>query len=150
MNWLNDNLWQVLLFAGLGILVLEVVVFGLSTFVLFFIGLATLLTGLLMWLGVLSPTLGAAAGSIAVFTALSAILLWKPMKRFQNKTDNRKASNDLIGYRFTLSTDASLEMPGSHQYSGIQWRVGSAVPLTSGTQVRVVATDVGELTVEAV
>ena len=150
MTWLIENLWQVLVFIGLGLLVLEVVVFGLSTFVLFFLGLASLLTGVLMWAGILPPTWVATAGSLAIFTGLTAILLWKPMKRMQNKTDPRRVKNDLVGYRFTLSTDASLESPGSHQYSGIQWRVVSAVPLTSGTQVRVVATDVGELTVEAV
>lgn len=149
MTWLSENLWQVLLFGGLGLMVLEVLVFGFSTIFLFYLGLAGIITGILVLIGIVSATWGAVAGSLAVLTAGSAIVLWKPLKRFQNKTDSRRATNDIIGYRFTLATDASLEQPGSHSYSGIQWRVVSPVPLSAGTKVKVIGTDVGELTVEA-
>ncbi|MFT5811071.1 MAG: hypothetical protein ACI9KM_001835, partial [Rubritalea sp.] len=45
MDWLSNNLAQSLIIAGLALLVIEVVVLGFSTFVLFFVGLAAVITG---------------------------------------------------------------------------------------------------------
>ena len=52
MNWINDNLSESLIIVGLALLVIEVVVLGFSTFVLFFVGLAAVVAGGLMAVGV--------------------------------------------------------------------------------------------------
>jgi hypothetical protein len=53
MNWISNNLPESLIMAGLALLLIEVVVLGFSTFVLFFVGLAALVAGGLMAVGVL-------------------------------------------------------------------------------------------------
>ena len=45
MNWISNNLSESLIMAGLALLVIEVVILGFSTFVLFFVGLAALIAG---------------------------------------------------------------------------------------------------------
>ena len=52
MNWISNNLSESLIMAGLALLVIEVVVLGFSSFVLFFVGLAALAAGGLMAVGV--------------------------------------------------------------------------------------------------
>jgi membrane protein implicated in regulation of membrane protease activity len=54
MNWISNNLSESLIIAGLALLVIEVVVLGFSSFVLFFVGLAALAAGGL-WPSALSP-----------------------------------------------------------------------------------------------
>ena len=149
MAWMADNLWQVLVFTGLGLLALEVFVLGLSTFVLFFVGLAALITGVFMMIGLMPQSMGLGVGSVAILSGGLALVLWKPMKRLQEKVDHKPVTNDFIGTTFTLSSDIAPDQPGSHQFSGIQWTVVSSTPLAAGTHVKVVGTEVGRLTVEA-
>jgi len=148
MMWLNEHLWQVLIVTGLGILALEVIVFGLSTFVLFFVGLGALITGLMMWWGILPQTLISALVGIGLISGGLAIILWKPLKNFQNKVDNKPVANDMVGLTFTLDTDIAPDMPGSHAYSGLTWRVKAEAPISAGTRVQVVRIEVGELSVK--
>ncbi len=145
--WLSDNLWKLLIFAGLAILALEVIVFSLSTFVLFFVGLGALITGLMMWLGILPQTMIAALGGIGLISGGLAIILWKPLKNFQNQVEDKPTSNDLVGLTFMLETDIGPGQPGTHAYSGITWRVVASQHIAAGTRVQVVKTEVGELSV---
>ncbi|WP_166422809.1 NfeD family protein [Paraglaciecola sp. 20A4] len=146
--WLSDNLGIGLISVGLILLVIEIAVLGFSTFVLFFVGGAAVITGLLMQIGVVEDTNLNATLYVSLFTALLAAFLWKPLKNMQKDVDPKKASNDLIGLTFMVATDISAERPGMHRYSGINWRVVSQDPIASGTQVEVIAVDVGQFTIK--
>ncbi|NNE37814.1 MAG: NfeD family protein, partial [Gammaproteobacteria bacterium] len=50
-------------------------------------------------------------------------------------------------YSFVLETDISPREHGNHKYSGIEWKVKSDEPISAGTEVEVVRTDVGEFKV---
>ena len=146
--WLSDNLGIGLISVGLILLVIEIAVLGFSTFVLFFVGGAAVITGLLMQMGVVEDTNLNATLYVSLFTALLAVFLWKPLKNMQKDVDPKKASNDLIGLTFIVATDISAERPGMHRYSGINWRVVSQDPIASGTKVEVIAVDVGQFTIK--
>ena len=70
MNWISNNLCEFLIMAGLVLLVIEVVVLGFSTFVLFFVGLAALLAGGLMAIGAIPDSTLSAFYSVGVLTCL--------------------------------------------------------------------------------
>lgn len=148
MMWLSDHLPQVLIFLGLGILALEVIVFGLSTFVLFFVGLGALFTGLLMLIGVLPPTTIAALASVGITSGVLAVALWKPLKNFQNQVEHNPVSSDLIGSTFSLSENLSPGASVNQSYSGISWRIFADEEIEAGTEVKVTQVKVGELKVE--
>jgi membrane protein implicated in regulation of membrane protease activity len=143
MDWITTNLAEAMLIAGLVLLGIEIAILGFSTFVLFFVGIAALLTSLLLFIGLLPDSPLVALLSTAILTAIAAALLWKPLKNMQTKSKPQATTNDLVGHRFVLSDAISKEQPGSYQYSGIQWKLISEQPLEAGTEVEVVKTDVG-------
>ena len=147
--WLSDNLGIGLFSLGLLLLAIEILVLGFSTFVLFFVGGAALLTGLLIQIGLIGDTALNASLFVSFFTALLALFLWKPLKNMQQDVDRKKPSSDLIGHSFVLASDISPAQPGVYQYSGIKWRLVSAQPITSGSKVQVIAVEVGQFTIEA-
>jgi membrane protein implicated in regulation of membrane protease activity len=103
--------------AGLSFLV-ELTLFGLSGPLLFF-AIASFVTAVLISIGLISGweieifTLG-------VLTAFTALLLWKPLKRFQNSGDGSDNSSDMIGRQVPVSKTVSVS-DGSIRYSGINW-----------------------------
>lgn len=149
MDVITNNLGEVLVFLGLGLLAIEVLVLGFSTFVLFFLGLACLLIGALMFVGIIPETAVAAFGGVAVLSAGLTYLLWKPLKNMQNKVVHTRPKSDLIGHSFVLDNDVSSKQNSTHHYSGIEWKVLSAEVLTAGTEVEVVKAEVGAFTVAA-
>jgi inner membrane protein len=149
MEWINNNLLEVLVFLGLGLLAVEVLIFGLGTFVLFFIGLAAVLTGLLMYLNIIPENAVNGLVSVAVLTCALALGLWKPLKKMQNNVEHKTPQSDLIGHSFVLEGDISSTQNIIHSYSGIDWKVKSEAALAAGTEVEVVKTEVGEFTVAA-
>tara|TARA_R110000824_G_scaffold336_3_gene1861 strand:- start:16107 stop:16562 length:456 start_codon:yes stop_codon:yes gene_type:complete len=149
MIWLSENLSGILIFLGIALLAVEMLVFGFSSFILFFIGLACLICGLLVFLGLLAPSLTVAFVVVAVLTGLLAVLLWKPLKEMQNHVDNKPAGGDLVGHSFILSGDLAPGKSINYHYSGIEWRVKSDQPLSAGTEVEVAVAEVGEFRVVA-
>ena len=147
MEWLEDNMAVILTFIGLALLAIEVMALGFAVIVLFFIGLGCLAAGLLMFIGILPETLAVALVGVAFLTLLGAALLWKPLKRMQDKVENKPVTSDLIGHTFTLESDISRHHPGQVRFSGVDWRVLSDSEIPAGTDVQVVGTAVGELTV---
>ena len=145
-DWILNNLPQALLLIGLICLVIEVAVFGFSTFFLFFFGCSAIATAILLWIGILPASLMAAITSLAVVTAIFAAVMWQPLKKLQEPT---KVTSDLIGVSFSLTEDISPAQPGRHKYSGIEWQVTSQDAIDKGTMVEVVAVQVGVLTVKA-
>lgn len=149
MSWLANNFASLLIVLGIVLLVLEVGVLGFSVFILFFVGLACIVTGLLTMLGVLPETLTVAFGSVALFSLVFAVLLWKPLKKMQNSGDSHVVKGDFIGHSFVLEHAVSTNQFSAHKMSGISWKVKSESPLPAGTLVEVVKAEVGELTVAA-
>jgi len=150
MDYLLSHLPEILIVLGLIMLATEILVLGFSTFVLFFIGIGTIITGLLMLLGMLSETMLSALLAIAIISSIVAVISWKPLKRMQNNVALNQANNDMIGHQFTLSEDLALGKTITHRYSGINWQVKAKQPLTAGTEVSIVKMEVGLLTVKAV
>jgi membrane protein implicated in regulation of membrane protease activity len=149
MDWASNNLAESLLILGILLLVIEVAVLGFSTFVLFFVGCAALLTGGLLYVGIIPDTWLAAMFSTGILTALSAILLWKPLKNMQTKVDTTKAKGDLVGHSFVLVEDVAPELTPEYHYSGIDWKLKASEHLTAGTQVEVTQADVGVFHIKA-
>lgn len=147
--WLTDNLAQSLIAIGLLLLAIEILVLGFATFVLFFVGLAALISGALIYIGVVPDTVSGALLSVGVSTVLFAVVLWKPLKNLQAKVETKKVTSDLVGHRFTLKSDISPDQQPNYHYSGINWRLTSEQVLAAGTEVEVVDVTVGQFKVRA-
>ncbi|HWK55153.1 MAG TPA: NfeD family protein [Hyphomicrobiales bacterium] len=150
MAWLSANLVSLLIGGGLALLAIEVGVLGFSVFILFFIGLACLLTGVMMWLTLIPATLWAACVSIAILTLLLAVLLWTPLKRLQNSVKTTEVKGDLIGQHLILDTAVSPTTPGRQRYSGVEWQLHCDCALPAGAEVEIVKVEVGVLKVAPV
>jgi membrane protein implicated in regulation of membrane protease activity len=146
MAWLTGNLATLLLIIGIALLAIEVGVFGFSVFVLFFVGIACIVTGVMMWV-IIPDTLAWGLSMVAVLSVTFAVLLWKPLKKMQNSGGNTTVTGDFIGHSFVLERDLAVGGHGKHRMSGVDWKVRSDVPLKAGTPVQVVKVEVGELTV---
>ena len=103
--------------AGLSFL-FELTVMGLSGPLLFF-AIASFMTAILISMGLISGW-EVEFFSAGVLTALTALLLWKPLKRFQNSGDGSDSSSDMIGRQVPVSKTVS-QAKGSIRYSGIDW-----------------------------
>lgn len=149
MFWAINNLAESLLILGILLLVIEVVVLGFSTFVLFFVGCAAVLTSGLLYVGIIPDTWLAAMLSTGVLTALSAILLWKPLKNMQAKVDSTKAKGDLVGHSFVLDEDVAPELTPVYRYSGIDWKLSASEHIVAGTKVEIIEAEVGVFHIKA-
>jgi membrane protein implicated in regulation of membrane protease activity len=149
MDWALNNLVESLLILGIFLLVIEIVVLGFSTFVLFFVGGAAIVTAGLLFAGIIPDTLLAAMLSTGILTALSAVMLWKPLKNMQTHVDTTKAKGDLVGYSFVLVEDVAPEMTPIYRYSGIDWKLKASELIVSGTRVEVIEADVGVFHIKA-
>lgn len=150
MDLLNQHLAESLMVLGLALLAVEVLILGFATFVLFFIGLAALSTGLMMYLGLLGQDMFSALASLAVLSALFALLLWKPLKNMQAKGKPVQVQSDLIGHQFAVTEALQPGKSFEYRYSGIAWQVHSQQHLTAGQTVQVVKVSVGRLDVAPV
>ena len=149
MEWLASNFSTLLIFIGIVLLVIEVGLLGFAVFILFFIGMACILTGSLIMLGLLPDTLASAFSSIAVLSLLLAVVLWKPLKKMQDSADSHSVKGDFIGHAFRLEQDVSSSRYGSYRLSGVEWKVRSETPLSAGLEVEITKVEVGLLTVAA-
>lgn len=128
--------------AGLA-LVLELTVIGLSGPLLFF-ALGCCITALFIDLGIVSSW-ELEVLSVGILSILSAVILWKPLQKFQgadNVTDN---SSDMIGKVVSVSNEVTAG-GGSIRYSGIDWQakldMDSALDaFVEGMQVEICAVD---------
>lgn len=149
MEFVLQNLPEILLVTGIGALIIEVAVLGFATFVLLFLGASLVITGLLMNVGVLPETLVVALWSNALLTTLLALALWQPLRKLQNqRAADQPLDNDFTRHEFVLEQDADVQGKTEHQYSGVRWKVKSEQPLAAGTRVEVVKADVGVLWVK--
>ena len=105
------------LLAGL-CFVVELSVMGLSS-PLLFVSIALFITAILINLGIISgwETELFTAG---ILTGLSAFLLWKPLKSFQNRGGGPDTSSDMIGREVVAASNISAT-EGKIRFSGIDW-----------------------------
>ncbi|KJZ02633.1 MULTISPECIES: NfeD family protein [Pseudoalteromonas] len=148
MAFLLEHLAQTLVVLGIACLIVEVAVLGFATFVLFFLGLSLVISGGLMYAGMLDQTWLTALWFNALVTTLLAVFLWKPLRRMQDVTDNKEVTSDFAELTFTLEKDLNADSRIFHTYSGIAWQLKSKQPITAGTEVKVVKKEVGAFWVE--
>lgn len=123
----HDQLFY--LVAGISFVV-ELTVLGFGGPLLFF-AISCALTGVLVNLDYIS------GWEIELFTAgiltgITAVLIWKPLKAFQNSGGGPDTSSDMIGLRVLSSSEITV-MGGSIRYSGINWnaRLSASVSVSS-------------------
>lgn len=122
-------------------LVMELGVLGMSG-PLLFVALGSLMTAILISLGVIHGWQMALL-SLGLLTAVSALLLWKPFKRFQNAAVPPDTSSDMIGRVLPVAQTITCDQ-GTVSYSGIEWQARlhtSTDPVGASHRVRVVAVD---------
>jgi len=140
-----------LLYSVAGIcLVAELSVLGMSG-PLLFLALGCLLTGVMVSIGMISGW-EMEVFSVAVLAALSAALLWKPLKTFQNAGVGRDTSSDMIGKVLPV-TQLITRDQGTVAYSGIDWQArldaSHSEPVVVGSRAHVVAVQGALLLVRA-
>jgi len=154
LEYINNNLSGFWIATGFLLLTVEILLFGFSTIIFLFAGLAAVTTGLLMMTGLLPESWTAGIACFGISTGIISALLWKVLKNMQNKTQtDRKPQSDFVGLEFVLSSDVSTTEPGSYRYSGIDWKVeidrdSDSNAFEKGQRVSVVSVDVGLLTVK--
>ncbi|WP_191603409.1 NfeD family protein [Marinomonas algicola] len=150
MDFFTNNLAQSFFVVGLILLVIEVAVLGFSTFVLFFVGLAALVTGVLLYSNLLPNSVLSAMLSTGVLTLLAAAVLWRPLKKMQSGVSPKKAQGDLVGHRFILQEDVSPTQLSMYHYSGVNWKLLSVTFISAGTRVEVTDAEVGAFHIKVV
>ena len=136
---------QLIVTSGFLLLVVEVAVLGFSTFILFFIGLSLIVTGVLAWVGVMPATWPVMLLANALLTTALAGLLWRPLLRLQSNTDNSSTKSDFEDHQFVLEVEVDKTGKQKYRYSGIEWQLKSEQPLQAGSEVKVVKAEVGVL-----
>lgn len=142
-----------LIIAALLILAIEVIMLGMGTFFLLFIGVGLLVSGLIMLMGIIPETVPAAMWSVGVLTLLSTAILWHPLKKLQSKeaaAPTGNAGDFAADVAFELTGDTDFNGGSTYKYSGIEWKIKSDTALPKGTRVQVVKKDVGVFWVEKV
>ena len=152
IQYFSDNHASLLfLLAGIAFVV-ELAVMGLSGFVLFF-ALGCFITGLFSYAGILTSWEGEAFG-VGALSCISALILWKPLRRFQSKAVPVDTSSDLIGREVNCKKEVNLS-GGMVRHSGVNWQarldpLGDRIVISHGELCRIVKIDGTMLIVTAV
>ncbi|KJG13837.1 activity regulator of membrane protease YbbK [Photobacterium iliopiscarium] len=145
-----NNIPQTLVILGLLTLIIEVLILGCSTFVLLFFGIAMLLTSGLIYMGMIEANWISTILTLAIITLALAIVLWKPLKKLQNKPSKTDIKSDFAVITFKLEKDLSPSERYTFNYSGIQWQIKSETQIEKGVMVEVIKKEVGVLWVKPV
>ncbi|KAE8177141.1 NfeD family protein [Photobacterium carnosum] len=145
-----SNIPQTLVILGLLTLIIEVLILGCSTFVLLFFGIAMLITSGLIYMGMLEANWITTILTLAIITLVLAIVLWKPLKKLQNKPSKTDIKSDFAVITFELEKDLLPSERYTFNYSGIQWLLKSNTVIEKGVTVKVVKKEVGVLWVEPI
>tara|TARA_B110000977_G_scaffold147416_1_gene186814 strand:+ start:145 stop:615 length:471 start_codon:yes stop_codon:yes gene_type:complete len=124
IQYLLDNHDQTFYLIGGVSLVVELALLGLGGPLLFF-GLAAFFTGALSSFGVISGW-DLEIFTLAISTATLAIVLWRPLRNFQNAGGGPDTSSDMIGLNVPAATDINRS-GGKIRYSGIDWNARLSV-----------------------
>jgi inner membrane protein len=105
------------LLAGISF-ILELALLGLGGPLLFF-AIASFITGILISVGLVSGW-ELEIFVLGLLTAVIALLLWKPLKQFQNSGGGADTSSEMIGRQVSASSEITVA-GGRIRYSGIDW-----------------------------
>lgn len=150
MNGLEGFIPESMVTAGIVLLAIEILVLGFATFILFFLGVSLVITGVLAWAGVLPVTWPALLLANALLTAILAGVLWRPLLKLQSKTEHTQTKSDFDGHRFFAPSAIDRKGTTRYTYSGIEWALKSEKPIAEGVEVEVVKAEVGALWVREV
>ncbi len=134
---------------GFVLLGVDALVFGFTSGLVLFTGFGALLTGGLMWAGVIPETWLYGIACFGILSSASAALLWKPLLKLQNfDVPAKDNSSDLVGYTFRLTDPVTHTQPGTVHYSGVDWRVeiddsADVRQIDAGEKVVVTSVDAG-------
>lgn len=142
-EFFTQYLVESLIVLGLILLTVEILVLGFSTFILFFLGISLIITGVAAWLSILPATFTSIFIANAIITSVLAFTLWQPLKRIQNKTETKVIKNDFVGVTFYVEENIDQKGTYQYKYSGISWKIKSHEPINAGTEVEVTRADVG-------
>lgn len=134
---------------ALGLILLGAEMLGAAGF-LIGAGVAAFAMAFIVWLVPELPvTLQILTFAFAASVAtVSYFHLFKDMRRREETNALNAASQRLLGHHFTLTEDLELGM-GKVQIGDTLWKVSAATPLSRGTRVAVIDTDVQHLTIAA-
>lgn len=118
MEWLSNPI-NFFIIAGVSLIVIELAIMQLSTFWFLYIGLGSVITGLILFF---MPALGWVGGmaSFVVVTIAITVLIHKPLKKWQHKP-GAIAGNDAVGQTVDVLQDISADKPGKVSWSGSEW-----------------------------
>jgi len=125
------------------LLVLELTVIGLSGPVLF-VAIGSGLTGLYVSAGIISDW-ELEIFSVGIHSLISALILWKPLKKFQGEKQVVDTSSDMIGQIVPVSEEVTVN-GGNIRHSGISWQArldpaSSVDTLAAGVRVEICAVE---------
>ena len=139
------------LIAGVGLLVVELLVFQFTTFWLFFVGLGALVAALFAWL-VPSASYLVSTMVFVVASAIVTAVFYRPLRNMQKESSGIE-DNNAIGHKVTVTKSISADQPGEVTWSGSNWQAELADinddPINAGDRAVVVAVEGIRLLVES-
>ncbi|MDX2319715.1 MAG: NfeD family protein [Moritella sp.] len=150
IDYLQNNHDQLLYVIGAIALLVELSVTGLSGPLLFF-GLGCLLTGVLVSVGIIQGW-ELEVLSVGLLSAVTALLLWKPLQNFQGNKFVSDTSSDMIGQTVPVSESVTIN-GGKVRHSGINWNArlsdtAKVDVIDVGIRAKIVAVDGNVLIIE--
>ncbi len=123
-------------------LIIELSLLGISG-PLLFVALGSVITGVLMSLGLIH-SFSIALVVLAGVSVSSAALLWAPLKKLQNKEVGPETSSDMVG-KVVPVTARITQTDGRVSYSGVEWLArldnSSNEPIEAESRVQVTSVD---------
>lgn len=124
--------------------------------VLLALAIGAFVTAALIWFGWLPQDTSLVLLSLAMLTALSALLLWKPLRKLQKtgiRLQEGSAIFDFVGTELILTELASKDSDSHIQFCGLEWRVRvdpteMATTIEAGQAVLISSASVGFLLVK--
>jgi len=127
--------------------------FVLTSFIVVFFGIAALLVGLLLWLG-MTAAFGIPYLVFAAFSLGSVLLLRSRFKEwFMGRTISADVDDDFIGHEVRIESgfDAANPKRGKVAYRGASWDSHSDTPiLAAGSLARIVGRNGSLLAIEPI
>lgn len=125
--------------------------------VLLALAIGAFVSAALIWFGWLPEETSLVLLSLAMLTALSAVLLWKPLRKLQKtgiRLQEDSSISDFVGTELVLTEQAHKDSDSHIQFCGLEWRVRLdpdeiATTINAGNTVLISSASVGLLLVKS-
>ena len=125
--------------------------------VLLALAIGAFVSAALIWFGWLPEDTSLVLLSLAMLTALSALLLWKPLRKLQKtgiRLQEDSTISDFVGTELVLTEQATKNSDSHIQFCGLEWRVrldpeDHATVIDAGQRVFISSAAVGVLLVKS-